>query len=95
MFGQNAWFGDIVDLPKKRGGLTVDPQLTEPGKGGAIGDTRKLGHARPYRLRPSSPLIDKGLDLRKTLGIDMGQRDYFGNTIPAGAGYDIEAHELK
>ena len=38
--------------------------------------------------------IDAGLDLRSLFGIDPGKRDFFGNPIPQGKGYDIGAHEI-
>jgi hypothetical protein len=39
-------------------------------------------------------LIDAGLDIRSLFGIDPGKRDFFGNSIPQGKGFDIGAHEI-
>jgi hypothetical protein len=47
-----------------------------------------------YRLKSNSPLRDKGLDLRVLLGVDPGDRDYFGHPLPQGGGYEVGAHEL-
>ena len=92
-FTHNAYNGGIVGPPEDPNGALVDPQLTKPGRGGTVGDTQRLSALDAYRLRPASPLIDKGLDLHKELGWDVGARDYFGNAVPAGARNDIGAHE--
>ncbi len=47
-----------------------------------------------YKLQKDSPLIDGGLDLRSLFGIDPGRRDFYGNPIPSGTGFDIGAHEI-
>jgi hypothetical protein len=41
-----------------------------------------------FTLQAGSPAIDTGLDLGS-----MGDRDFFGNFIPYGSGYDIGANE--
>jgi hypothetical protein len=46
------------------------------------------------QLRPGSPLIDVGTDLRP-YGLNVGTRDFFGNPIPSGGGFDIGAHEYQ
>ena len=75
-------------------GLVVDPKLMDMGKNVTIGDPTKLHTLTAYRLQKNSPLIDAGLDLRSLFGIDPGDRDFFGNSIPQGKAYDIGAHEL-
>lgn len=75
-------------------GLVVDPRLTDMGKSISIGDPAKLATLPAYRLQKNSPLIDAGLDLRALFGIDPGNRDFFGNSIPQGKGCDIGAHEI-
>jgi hypothetical protein len=76
-------------------GLTVDPKLVGPGKGGTINDAAKLSQLTQYRLDARSPVIDAGLDLPARFGLEVGPSDYFGNTIPQGGGYDIGAHEAR
>jgi hypothetical protein len=75
-------------------GLVVDPRLMDMGKSVTIGDPTKLRTLTAYRLQKNSPLIDAGLDLRSLFGIDPGDRDFFGNSIPQGKAYDIGAHEI-
>jgi len=75
-------------------GLVVDPKLMDLGKSVTIGDPSKLHTLTAYRLQKNSPLIDAGLDLMSLFGIDPGGRDFFGNSIPQGKGYDIGAHEI-
>jgi hypothetical protein len=40
-----------------------------------------------------SPLIDAGLDLKKSFGIDPGGRDIAGSPVPQGRAFDIGAVE--
>jgi hypothetical protein len=75
-------------------GMVVDPKVTNLGSNPTIGDTAKLHTLVAYRLQKDSPLIDAGLDLRSLFGIDPGNRDFYGNPIPQGKGYDIGAHEI-
>lgn len=75
-------------------GLVVDPKLMDMGKSITIGDPTKLRTLTAYRLQKNSPLIDAGLDLRSLFGIDPGNRDFFGTSIPQGKAYDIGAHEI-
>ena len=75
-------------------GMVVDPKVTNLGKSPTIGDPTKLATLAAYKLQENSPLIDAGLDLRSLLRMDPGDRDFFGNPIPQGKGYDIGAHEI-
>jgi hypothetical protein len=43
-----------------------------------------------FTLLKSSPAIDAGTDAS-----NMGTRDFFGNPIPFGKGYDIGAYEWQ
>ena len=75
-------------------GFEIDPMLVASGKGVTIADTNKLDRVTFCRLRVDSPVIDSGLDLKTTFGIDSGSRDFFNNTVPQGKGQDIGAHEI-
>jgi hypothetical protein len=76
-------------------GFEIDPMLVAIGKGGTIADPNKLDRLTSYQLRVDSPVIDSGLDLKTTFGIDSGRsRDFFNNTVPQGKGQDIGAHEI-
>ena len=59
-------------------GFSVNPLLVSPGGQSAAS----------YKLRSGSPMIDKGLN------VVSGSRDYFGASVPRGAGRDIGAHEF-
>jgi hypothetical protein len=76
-------------------GLSVDPQLRDPAASPALGDAALLATLDSYRLRPTSPLIGAGLDLRREFGIAPGDRDYYGNGLPQGAAFEIGAYETK
>jgi len=76
-------------------GFSVDPKLVNPGGGGSFGNPSFLSTLSDYFLQSSSPLIDKGLNLFNKFGINPGLKDFYGNTIPQGAGYDVGAHDTK
>jgi len=60
-----------------------------------VGDASNLESLDAYLLRPESPMIDAGLDLRSLNGTDAGLRDFYGVTLPQGSGYDIGASESE
>ena len=66
----------------QRFGFTVDPLLQAAGKGGTLGYPLELVKLKQtYALRRDSPLINKGLELRRLLGLSIGNHDFFGNEI--------------
>jgi len=75
-------------------GMVVDPKLIDLGKSATIGDPTKLHTLMAWRLQKDSPLIDAGLDLQSSFGIDPANKDFWGNPIPQGQGFDIGAHEV-
>lgn len=76
-------------------GLKVDPKLLAPGNGGTLNNAKLLDTLNVYRLQSSSPLIEAGLNLTQLFGIDPGTRDYYGNTLPQRAAFDVGAHEVE
>jgi len=75
-------------------GLYADPQLQDPGSW-ALTKPDKITpeNLAGYSLKPGSPLIDRGLDLKNLFGIDPGGRDLAGTVIPQGNSFDIGAIE--
>jgi hypothetical protein len=84
--GQETHDGEAV-------GMQIDPLLNNPGKGGTIGDVTQLMNLTPYELNPTSPLINCGLNLNKLFRMDVGDHDFYHNTIPQFLEFDIGAHE--
>jgi hypothetical protein len=76
-------------------GFATDPQLIDAGHGGLIGDALQLGTLNAYKLKPTSPLIDRGLDIKADFGIDPGPRDFYGISIPQNGKFDIGAAEFE
>ncbi len=68
-------------LDGARIGFAADPRLRRPGGGGAIDNPARLGALASYDLLPSSPLIGKGLDIRKVFGIEPGPGDFRGTSL--------------
>ena len=76
-------------------GFAVDPELVDAGHGGIIGDALQLGTLGTYKLKQTSPLIDKGLDIKASFGIEPGPHDFYGNIIPVNVKFDVGAAEFK
>ena len=74
-------------------GRSVDPELRSPGGASKLNDAELLETLDAYRLRGDSPLIDAGLDLRRLFGVDVGIRDYYGNSLTQRTGFAIGAHQ--
>jgi hypothetical protein len=48
-----------------------------------------------FSLKPGSPLIDHGLDLKKLFNLDVVKKDMIGTSLPQGNGFDIGALEFQ
>jgi hypothetical protein len=85
---------EMVDGSVK--GLFKDPLLAAPGTA-TVTDPSKLlvENLSAYSVKPGSPLIDNGLNLKDMFGIEPGERDIFGTKIPQGQGFEIGAVEYS
>jgi hypothetical protein len=79
--------------------LTSDPGFASPDEGGTClspGAQAMQSHCPGgYLLKPDSALIGRGRDLtRPPYGLNVGPKDFYGNTIPhsVGSGYNIGAY---
>ncbi|MBM4179219.1 MAG: right-handed parallel beta-helix repeat-containing protein [Ignavibacteria bacterium] len=91
-----AWRGatDNELLKGLATGTTADPRLSNLGTA-PIAWPRTVSSIDAYRARKGSPTIDNGINLKSTVGIDQGNRDFFGIDVPSENGYDIGAHEYS
>lgn len=78
-------------------GTTVNPYFVSPGEGGRVGPAEggDLTSIEAYQLQAGSPMIDAGINLKTTYGINTGTRDFYSNPLATGASYDVGAHELS
>ena len=76
-------------------GFSVNPQFRAPGRAGAINDASKLGTLNAYDLSPSSPLLDKGLNMQALFGIATAPSDFRGTPLRTGGTCDLGAVEHK
>ena len=81
-------------LNSKDVGLQVDPELKGISLVATAISPTLLNALNSYKLRESSILIDQGLNLKTAFGIDTGQHDFYGTSIPENNNYDIGAHEF-
>lgn len=65
----------------RKTGLREDPQFTDSGRAITVGNPDLLNTLAAYRLKPNSPLIRAGLDLRQLFKIDPGLTDFFGSDL--------------
>lgn len=72
-------------------GIIQNPLLMNAGSGNTIGpaDGGNFNSLFGYTLNPLSPLVDKAIATT-----NMGSHDFFGNSTPLGANYDIGASEV-
>jgi Right handed beta helix region len=75
-------------------GRYADPLLLAAGQGGSIGDPSRLSTLDAYTVAAGSPAIDAGVDPARYV-TDPGSSDYYGQSIPAGAGWDMGAQEWR
>lgn len=75
-------------------GYFQDPKLKDPGKDVTISNPRKLYTLKGYELQHDSPLVGKGLDLKKSFALDSGETDFWGNSITQRQDLCIGAHQL-
>ena len=62
-------------------GMSVDPKLSSPGKGGLLSDLNRPGDLKAYRLKDSSPMRNAALNLQTLFSVDRGASDYFGTDL--------------
>jgi hypothetical protein len=74
-------------------GLVGDPELMAPGAGPGFNNASLIGGLYHYRVKATSPAIDRGMDLLSR-GVNTGSRDYFGGASRRHLAPDIGAHEF-
>ncbi len=74
-------------------GYSENPEFIDPGAGITLNNADRLETLAGYKLRPTSPLINKGLNLPARFGISVGRRDYYGTAVSSDdATFAIGAH---
>jgi hypothetical protein len=80
-------------LKGRRTGLLVNPLFGNVGAAHAIQSPYLLGSLASYRPDPSSPCIDRGLNLKKLFRINPGEFDFAGHSLPANGTFAVGAFE--
>ncbi|AHM59455.1 PA14 domain-containing protein [Flammeovirgaceae bacterium 311] len=62
-------------------GYQVKPRLKKVGRGKTISDPRELPSLRAYKLRARSPIRGKGLNLESLFDTELGNIDFWGNSL--------------
>jgi hypothetical protein len=74
-------------------GISHDPILANLGLAPTLNNADLLSSLNAYRPQTGSPVIDTGLNLTAWFAINPGSVDFYGTSIPRGAGYDVGAVE--
>ncbi|MDX2245213.1 MAG: right-handed parallel beta-helix repeat-containing protein [Bacteroidia bacterium] len=74
-------------------GFEGNPEVSNPGGGGTVGDPTLLFTLNAYNLLSASPLKDTGLELNTVFGLNVGSQDFFNNSIPSNGQFDVGAEE--
>jgi hypothetical protein len=87
----NTWVEatDQEMIKDKVVGMFADPKLKNAGKGKPLTDPKLLATLTEYQLKDSSPCINKGIDINALYGLDVGNRDFYGNALIKGAPVSI------
>jgi len=81
-------------LNGKSVGVFTNPELSNPGKGGTIGNPGQLQSLAAYKLKAGSDIIGAGLNLKNTFNLNPGEVDFWKNNISKKQSYNIGAYEL-
>jgi hypothetical protein len=80
-------------LNGKSTGSNLNPLFLTPDIGETADPGKAITRLAAFRLRADSPLINKGLNLKTSFGMDAGPRDLFGGPALQGTAHEIGAHE--
>ncbi|WP_197088569.1 right-handed parallel beta-helix repeat-containing protein [Rufibacter radiotolerans] len=85
--GQEKMDGKLI-------GIYTDPLLAGPFTT-TLTDPYQLVKLGGYKLKPDSPLLNKGLDLQSLMKLKVPTSDFFGNKIYQGISPEPGVHELN
>ncbi len=74
-------------------GIQVDPKYSDTSKSVTYNDATKIANLPGYRLANTSALINKGLNLSKVFGLNVGSRDFWGNALAGKTAFNIGAFQ--
>jgi hypothetical protein len=75
-------------------GLQSDPRFSDTTTGVTFNDATRLTTITRYKLKSTSDLITKGLNLTSLFGLNVGTRDFWGNSLINKSTYNIGAYQL-
>jgi hypothetical protein len=75
-------------------GFQSDPQFADTTTGVTFSDARQITQLKRYKLKSTSGLINKGLNLYSMFGTNVGTRDFWGNSLANKTSFNIGAYQL-
>ncbi len=75
-------------------GIQADPQFANTTTGVTFSDATQITRIERYKLKSTSGLINKGLNLNKLSGINVGTRDFWGNSIVNKSTFNVGAYQV-
>lgn len=75
-------------------GYQLDPQFNDVATGTTFPDATQITQLQRYKLKSTSGLIDKGLNLTSLFSTNTGSRDFWGNSIVNKTKFNIGAYQI-
>jgi hypothetical protein len=74
-------------------GFQIDPKFLDSVRGVTFSDATQLANLSTYKLQSTSGLINKGKNLTKLFGLNVGTRDFWGNDITNDTLFNVGAYQ--
>lgn len=74
-------------------GVQADAQFADTTTGVTFSDARQITNLKRYKLKSTSALINKGLNLKALFGTNIGPRDFWGNSLVNKTSFHIGAYQ--
>jgi len=75
-------------------GLQLDTQFSDTTTGVTFSDASQITKLKRYKLKSTSGLINKGLNLYSLFGTNVGIRDFWGNSLVNKTSFNTGAYQL-
>lgn len=75
-------------------GFQLDPGFADTIRGVTFSDATQINQIESYKLKATSSLNNKGLNLTSLFGLNIGSRDFWGNTITGKSTFNIGAYQV-
>lgn len=75
-------------------GYQLDPQFSDTTTGVIFSDATQITQLKRYKLKSTSGILNKGLNLKDSFALDVGTRDFWGNSLVNKHTFNIGAYQI-